>query len=387
MRCRFPVIEVDDILIAVLLCETSDEHIGLFLHPAPGYETQDPMRRIYYAGYAFITTEARDGESYRLVTLGNDLYNLRFRGKTYQARWRDLYIHASPRETDEADPARRLLLFGPDGIPDTPFRVPRWLIGALSALRIPPTDNGDIETVDGLPRVWVDFADVVALEGIRLWLGLARPPADAGVDGDAPLAQHWAWAEPAHRENWNDDAWLEHTVAPADFVARWPGRARDFGDAARTIHLSFAPCAHAPETTLVLHIELRGSVYEKMQSEAGLVIPPRAALVRLPPDAETPLVEIVVDAPAVPAATVLEDAPSSPDKANGNATNASSLPFSQSPLQIAGTDLRHEKDGPEDSLRVMLHRVLRPAQDDVVGMVRTMLVAVVTVLVCRFVGL
>ena len=158
MKCRFPVAEVDGITIAILLAETFKEHLGLILHPAANHELQDPSLNLYCVGWLF-EVNSQTNRFCRLAYLGNDLYNLRFRGKTYQARWRDLYIHASPRETDEADPARRLLLFGPDGIPDTPFRVPRWLIGALSALLTLATN-----------------AAATAMIGLKTWCALAMLP-------------------------------------------------------------------------------------------------------------------------------------------------------------------------------------------------------------------
>ncbi|KAH9935233.1 HET-domain-containing protein [Epithele typhae] len=310
MKCRFPVIDCGDFLIAVLLCETNDDHIGLFLHPAPRSETQDPTRRVYYTGYAFSKAGRQpiSADISRLVALGRDLSNLRFRGETYQAEWRDLYIHTSPRDGEAAEPARRVVSFAPDTLAGTPFRIPRWLLGALAAVRIPlydwddctPEDSDsesetesdddddddepdegedgdgggvDVDDAAALPRAWVEFGDPVTCEGIRLWLAMARPE---GAGPDAP-AEHYAWAEPENMDNWTGGAeyWSEREPQAEDRVAGWEGMARDFGDEERTVRLSFAPCVFDPETALVLHIELRGTVYEQMQREAGLVIPPR----------------------------------------------------------------------------------------------------------------
>ena len=48
----------------------------------------------------------------------------------------------------------------------------------------------------------------------------------------------------------------------------------------RTIRLTFALCTHAPERTLVLGLELSGSVYEAIQKNANIRLPPPASYSR-----------------------------------------------------------------------------------------------------------
>ena len=406
MKCRFPIIEVGDLLIAVLLCETEDEHIGLFLHPSPGSETQDPMRRTFYTGYAFVDDQSGKGGLYRLATLGTDLYNLRFRGKTYQARWRDIYIHANPRDTDEFDAVRRLLFFTPDTIPNTPFRVPRWLIGSLSSLRIPPINSAESDSDGELKSTWVEFADVVECEGVRLWLGFSKTP-----DGDGRLV-HYAWAEPSRTETWNDEDWVAHKCREdEDCVADWEGMTKDFGDSERTIRLSFAPCAFSPRTTLVLHVELKGTVYEKMQRDAGLFIPSRSGLLlgETPASAITPgQMKLETRSETHPEDVPLAHSDSIPSAHPSTATLAPTVTLSDTPkitsgqdLHKAGSDATHAlmsstdpstspDQGPTSDgalWRGVIVSILRPSPEEVGSLVRTVAVAVATVVACRLLGI
>lgn len=76
--------------------------------------------------------------------------------------------------------------------------------------------------------------------------------------------------------NWNDLAWTQqaHDCA-TDHIDGWgPTGSRTFGDAERAVLLSFTPCPYAPDTTLILHLELVGTVYRRMQNDAGISIPP-----------------------------------------------------------------------------------------------------------------
>ena len=85
MKCRFPIAQVDEVTIAVLLAETCDAHLGLLLHAAPKYEFQDPSKKVYYVMWAFEKVK-HDYDLCRLVHLGRDLNNLCFRGKPVKAR-------------------------------------------------------------------------------------------------------------------------------------------------------------------------------------------------------------------------------------------------------------------------------------------------------------
>ncbi|PIL27031.1 hypothetical protein GSI_10170 [Ganoderma sinense ZZ0214-1] len=94
--CRLPVFEADGVTVAVLLCENlSHEQIGLLIHH--DRDDYDPIRPMHFIGAAFNNVDDAEQEvlmSYRLVTLGDDLYNLQFNGKPVRARWRTMYIQA-----------------------------------------------------------------------------------------------------------------------------------------------------------------------------------------------------------------------------------------------------------------------------------------------------
>ena len=79
MKCRFPVVDLEgSYAMAILLCETWDQHVGLLLHAAPDTELQDPSRKKYYTGYAFSRSILGRPQSCRIAYLGSDLHNLQF---------------------------------------------------------------------------------------------------------------------------------------------------------------------------------------------------------------------------------------------------------------------------------------------------------------------
>ena len=99
-----------------------------------------------------------------------------------------------------------------------------------------------------------------------------------------------------------------------DHIANWPNGAREFGDAKHTIRLVFAPCTHAPERTLVLGLELVGSVYEKIQRDANVYLPlPHAGSPPRNVDDSAPSDRtVVLRPPAASNATSTSDATASP---------------------------------------------------------------------------
>ena len=79
-----------------------------------------------------------------------------------------------------------------------------------------------------------------------------------------------------------DAGWgLTHHCA-VHHIDEWPELAKTFGDSERTARLSFTPCQLAPEATLVLHLELEGTVYEKLRRDNNVHFPP-SAVVPAPP--------------------------------------------------------------------------------------------------------
>ena len=118
LACRFPIIEVDGMTIAVLLCEKPRlSHVGLLLHPSPN-PVQDPRRRMYRTAYSFQLGDTRSSE--RLIDLGNDYYNIWINGQRRTAEWRDICIEDSRATSTVADSLVQVNCIAT--VP--PFRIP-----------------------------------------------------------------------------------------------------------------------------------------------------------------------------------------------------------------------------------------------------------------------
>ena len=274
MKCHFPVAEIDGVTIAVLLVETDKQHLGLILHPAEDIELQDPSRRMYYTTWSFEKGQSFD--QCRLAHLGDDLYNLRFRGKPLNATWRDVYIHAFPRTSDDqADPGHLVLHFAPDRAPTrgrardpAPFRVPRWLVGALFNLQMQPRTGAVLDSTTST-ETWVEFTNYSTSEKIRLQFGVCTSETSGA-------RHHWAWADNRSLSTWTRPWGKRGHDCATDHIDSWPDATRAFGDEERTIRLSFARCVHSPQHTRVVHLELKGRVYEEMQRNANFSIASRS---------------------------------------------------------------------------------------------------------------
>ncbi|EJF60763.1 HET-domain-containing protein [Dichomitus squalens LYAD-421 SS1] len=272
LECRFPIIESDGLTVAVLLCDTGREHVGLLLHPS-NWLFQDPTRKKYHSGNGFRLASGNVAFA-RLISLGNDLYNLRLNGKTVTAEWRDIFIADSPPPT-KRDVPMNLCYPLHSLLPAPPFRIPHWLIGRVTLLgmELRPLYVRS-KPVDGKPLVVVTtFEDVNAKEGFRLILGTCGEPSDSAV--------RWAKATPQYSATWGLDSDVTHDCQEHHLEA-WPGWTKDFGDIERTIRLSFSRCKLSPHHTVVVHIELEGRVYNAIKDRTNVRFPSReeAGLVR-----------------------------------------------------------------------------------------------------------
>ncbi|PIL33593.1 hypothetical protein GSI_04216 [Ganoderma sinense ZZ0214-1] len=261
LKCRFPIIESDRLTVAVLLCDNSREHIGLFLHPSND-SLRDPSRRRYNIGHGFRNASNYVGFA-RLVSLGNDFYNLRLRGKPVTAQWRDVFIADSPPPT-KTDVASTLCSRLHSIAPAPPFRLPHWLIGRLALVGM-ELQNLNVEDApaDGVPfRMAATFEDVNVDEGLCLILGTCTQlPSGPAHWARAIIPQCSAPLAPESHDC------REH------HIHAWPGRAKDFGDAERTVRLSFSRCTLTPAHTLVVHIELEGRVYNALKERKNIMLP------------------------------------------------------------------------------------------------------------------
>ncbi|KAM5543070.1 hypothetical protein V8D89_003454 [Ganoderma adspersum] len=267
VECRFPIIESDGVVVAVLLCDTGCEHLGLLLRESND-PIQDPSRKKYYI-WRYQPVPFPSSLRYlslveRLISLGTDLYNLRLNGKTVKAEWRDVIISdtfPSAMSHDDVGPTFCAHLHSITPIP--PFRLPQWLISKLTAV---------FEDVDMGEIIWLVLGTCVQSPGspshwAKATVDYATRPPGSGWD---PPASH--------------DCLVHH-------VKDWPGRTKDFGDAERTVRLSFLPFKLDPERTLVIHLELEGLVHDAMKDRKNVAFPSREAVglgnnaVGLPPPA------------------------------------------------------------------------------------------------------
>ena len=271
VECHFPIIESGSLTIAVLLCDTGDEHIGLLLCPSND-PVQDPHRKKYHAAYGFWSGASSCAESFRLISLGDDLYNLRLRVngvvKTVTAEWRDIFILGSPPPiAKDVAPSRWcFLLHSIEPVP--PFRLPQWLIGRLTRMGFEPL-RLDIQSQSGAEKplaVVAEFADRVTGEAIHIALGTYMQSSGTPAHwAKVQLGYNYPWAAESH------DCGEHH-------VKTWPRWTRDFGDADRTVRLSFSSCKLTPVHTLVVHVELEGNIYDDLKSQKNIELPSRDAL-------------------------------------------------------------------------------------------------------------
>ena len=253
----------------------SRQQVGLVLKEDP--MSYDPGRPSYYTSAVF--TEINDDSNpvtqespvaYRLVTLGDNLYDLRFNGKAVEARWRTLYIQPRPEAWYSRDTSIARLQLNCTVHP--PFRIPHWLIAKFAFLGF----QMEQETAEGELPLRLLLSDAPDGEFIHLDLGLC------GGDGSHPGA-HWAKVLIHHAED--ASSWdTPHDIhdCAEHHIASWSGGRKLFGDeSVRGVQLSFSPCNLAATTnsrTLAMHIKLKGSAYADIKRRAEEMRDPKLPL-------------------------------------------------------------------------------------------------------------
>ncbi|KAH9935205.1 HET-domain-containing protein [Epithele typhae] len=242
MKCRFPIAEVDEITIMVLLVETLDQHLGIILHPGE--------EEVFNVSWGFKADSAAVYSLIRLAQLGGDLYNLKFRGSIIKPVWRDIYIRAWPESEDLMDAPHSILRLVRDN-PSAPFRVPRWIVVGFISLQLHVQSS--ISTTDEAVSFeqTFSFSTFTIAHRIHVKVGLCKRATDK-----QPV--HWAWAVAVVAE---PKAWYYPWDRPHDYTER-------------TILLSFKRDAYDAHTR-VLHIELHGPVYDELQRTANVRFPCR----------------------------------------------------------------------------------------------------------------
>ena len=258
--CRFPVFETDGIVVAVLLCQNRlREHMGLLLQRDP--LSYDPKRPLHYTS-AVLDDVSTPGQqvplAYRLVSLGDDFYNLRFNGKQVKPRWRTLYIQPRPEALYSPDTSIARLRLNCAARPA--FRIPHWLIANFDMLgfQLMPT------TPENQLPLRLQLSGTLYGEFIHLDLGICHTGGG-----------HWAKVLIHHDEDtsqWN----TPHDIHNCNehHIASWPQGVRLFGDVqTRGVQLTFSICNLASATnslTLAAHVELKGSRYADIERQAKL---------------------------------------------------------------------------------------------------------------------
>ena len=248
VKLRLPVFESDGVTVAVLLCEDGESHFGLILQRDS--EGKDLTRRRYYAGCAYATSKSKTRQVARMADLGDNLYDLRFNGKRVEARWRTIFIVPSPPDSGSRGATVSNLTINCD--PTPAFRFPHWLVSRFAALQF---EVYQVENPESHTMIRIFHR---TQKHLYLLFGICqdRPRsrwAKIIISRSRPLASH---------------------DCSKDHIDSWTAQSKDFyGGAGETARLSFVPCKRQPETTLVIHVELLGRLYEEMLREAHVSFP------------------------------------------------------------------------------------------------------------------
>nr|VWO96082.1 N/A [Ganoderma boninense] len=259
VKFRLPVAIVDDVTIAVILCQAGARHFGLFL--TRDDRAKDPQRPRYFLGRGY-TRSATGPAIYlaRMCDLGGDLYNLTFKGKRVEASWSTIYLIPTATDLDSESATSPNLLINCD--PRSRFQLPRWLVDRFTGLRF---EVGEAQYSDTLQIIRI----VHRSEG-RIYLCIGKcTEQHRGPDNHAAL-----WAK----------VFVTTLVSPNEFThdcskdhldsESWAMRSRDFGDGDRLVRLSFAESRRKlPETAVVIHLELFGRRFREMLQGSGISFP------------------------------------------------------------------------------------------------------------------
>ncbi|PIL26326.1 hypothetical protein GSI_12082 [Ganoderma sinense ZZ0214-1] len=246
-----PICETDEATIAVILCQHKGQNIGLFLTRDAGGE--DPTRPRYVTGCSCTKPDTGSAQfSARLANLGDDLYNLTFKGKPVKASWQTVYIvptisdlyssySNTPKLTINCNPASR-------------FRIPRWLIAQFTTQKFKVKQITDRDTLqaleiygNGVVRIKVSFGSCIQHRGHdtnetgKLW---------AKVD----VLLYYA----------DMDTFIHNCSEDHIDSESWATRSKFFGDPDRGVRLSLMPSTRMSESCFVIHLELLGNVLGKM---------------------------------------------------------------------------------------------------------------------------
>ena len=263
------MIDARDVTIALLLCQLpSREHIGLILMRDPA--SRDAYRPLYHAGCGLLRAKPHfdSNSSIRLVSLGQDLHNIHFDGAVVRPEWRTIYIVTSPPAglTSTHSSISRLSF---NCTPNPFVYFPHWLLSRLAMLNFQALEQTCAH------RHGVRFVHPTG-EHITVEIGVCSNSPHQRWDG---TPTHWARVSCSRSCPHDGDAHVHdgHDCSK-DHVLAWPLWSKEFGTKERTVRLSFVPHERARKAALVVHLELKGAVYEHMLHKAQAVIPSQEEL-------------------------------------------------------------------------------------------------------------
>lgn len=222
---------------------------------------------------------ADDGRrfTFRLAALGVDYNNIRFRGKPVTVEWRDICIDYQNTLEERHRNGVEGMIGGLKGLgnnmlPETSFRVPRWLISQLTRLdfdfrsfpsleRFKQGDSGGLSSyIVGVSRT---------TEAVHFVLGICTKR--SGQNGEQTVS-HWATVDIRHDATYYETRHWSHDCS-RDHIKMWPQWTKEFHAIDRIVRLSFTPCQVTPAMTLVMHVELDGDAYKHLSQTKNAPLP------------------------------------------------------------------------------------------------------------------
>ena len=259
IQFRLPVATVDNITLAVILCQSGRRNFGLLL--TRDVRAKDPQRPRYFVGHGY-TRSSTGSATYlaRMCDLGEDLYHLVFNGRGVRASWRTIYLVPTASDINSETATSPKLLINCS--PLSRFQLPRWLVDRFIGLQFEVDERAHGDTLQ--------VVSFIHRSKGRIFMCLGTCTEHHGPD-KPPL-----WANVFVTTLVNPDTFVHDCSEDHLGSESWAMRSRLFGDDDRTVRLSFTQCRRRlPEVFLVIHLELSGNIFaDSVLKGAGISFPP-----------------------------------------------------------------------------------------------------------------
>lgn len=270
IQFRLPVATVDDITLAVILCQAGKRHVGLFL--TRDDRAKDPERPRYLVGRSFTRSKMGSRESYlaRLCDLGDNIYKLTFNGKPVEASWKTIYVVPTTSDLDSESATSPKFLI--NCYPGSRFQLPRWLVDRFIGLQF--------EVKEVIYTQTLQIISFIHRSQGRIFMCLGACERHGGPD-NPPLWANIIITTGVALEDFPHNCSEDHLNSDS-----WAVRSRTFGDADRMVRLSFIQSTGRtlPETSVTIHLKLSGTIFENsMLRESSISFPSLVSPERDPP--------------------------------------------------------------------------------------------------------